>query len=91
VGQVAVDKGLPVMMQLLVSKGALLDRENHQGDTALLAATRTNQTAIMSILLDAGADVNMETRAGLTPLIQVRIPIHVCTQVRCGACAALSA
>ena len=74
-----MDKGLPVMLQLLVSKGALIDRENQQGDTALLAATRTNQTAVMAILLDAGANVNLETRAGLTPLIQVRAETNTCT------------
>jgi hypothetical protein len=47
--QVAVDKSLAVMLQLLVSRGAGVARENKAGDTVLLAATRTNQVRHTSI------------------------------------------
>jgi len=52
----------------LVSNGADLDKQDDQGHTALIFATSVNKIAFVELLIDKGADLNLETIGGVTAL-----------------------
>ena len=67
--QKAVMAGSAPVVDLLLSRGAVLGMVNVHGDTALhLAVRRTKGEDIVKLLLKAHADVNACTRAGQTVL-----------------------
>ncbi|HAT2037988.1 TPA: ankyrin repeat domain-containing protein [Legionella pneumophila] len=45
-----------------------LDEEDAQGDTAVLAAARRNDSTILETLVKAGASLNVEDALGFSPL-----------------------
>ncbi|OQU78664.1 hypothetical protein SORBI_3008G025400 [Sorghum bicolor] len=64
---IAVAKGLCVMVELLLSKGADVNSMSYCG-TPLNVAAMENQGAVMKILLDYNADCNKEYSTIFTPL-----------------------
>jgi uncharacterized protein len=62
----AAKAGDVVMMRLLISGGADLDRTNAAGETALHIAA--NSAATVRFLADEGASAFVKNKAGLTPL-----------------------
>jgi thiosulfate/3-mercaptopyruvate sulfurtransferase len=52
----------------LLKAGAPLDSQNVNGVTALIYAASAGKTAIVQLLLDAGADTTLETLDGFTAL-----------------------
>jgi thiosulfate/3-mercaptopyruvate sulfurtransferase len=52
----------------LIKAGAPLDSQNVNGATALIYAASAGKTAIVRLLLDAGADTTLETLDGFTAL-----------------------
>lgn len=56
-------------MGFLVSKGAKVDMENHQGETPMTLATQMGWTEGVLKLLSLRADVNQGNKRGETPLI----------------------
>ena len=55
--------------KLLIDKGANVDIQNNDKDTALICAARNNNTEIAKLLIDKGANVNLETYDKDTALI----------------------
>jgi ankyrin repeat protein len=62
-------------------KAPLLARQHNSGDPNLgegaspvMRAARSGDLALMRLLLDAGADVTLSTRAGMTPLLFATAP-----------------
>lgn len=65
----AVAGGHEAVVKQLTDAGARVDAADMLGDTPLILATRQNSVAMVSILLDAGADPNVrDWRRGQTPL-----------------------
>jgi ankyrin repeat protein len=56
------------LIQLLIAKGADINTETSNGETALLAAAWANNTEAIKLLIDKGAEVNIKTNSGLTLL-----------------------
>lgn len=54
----------PVMVSLLLEKGAYLNNQDHEGRTPLMEAALWGRFANVKILLNAGADKSIEDRAG---------------------------
>jgi len=68
---VAAKSGNALAVEILVRASVkTLDWQNHKGITALSAAAHKGRESIVRTLLDAGADVNIESNNGSTPLIQ---------------------
>lgn len=55
----------------LLDAGASVVRRTPEGSTVLVIAMMTGDVAVLQRLLDAGADPNVPTRAGITPLHHV--------------------
>lgn len=53
----------------LIDRMGMLHAKKHYGWTALAWAARNGQTAIMSLLLDSGANINAITKDGFTALV----------------------
>jgi len=65
------DKDLVSIVSALVDKGANVNARDDRGLTALWFALREGKEAVIKVLLDKGADVNMVAgKAGLTPLME---------------------
>lgn len=61
------DEKLANFVELLISKGAVIDAKNEYGYTALHAACRHNRERVISLLIQKGADVCAESDDGDTP------------------------
>jgi len=59
------------LIQALVDHGVRVDQRTDKGRTGLHCATRVGFTAVMGVLLEAGADVNARDAVGDTPLAYV--------------------
>ena len=73
----AAERGHVDMVKLLVSTKVDIDHVNHLGWTALLEAIVLSdggprQQQIVQVLVDAGADVNIADKEGVTPLQHAR-------------------
>ena len=58
------------MVKLLLDKGALLNEEASDGDTALMLTSQKDHTEVMKLLLDKGALVDVKNKYGNTALSQ---------------------
>ena len=56
----------------LLAAGCALNVRDKNNDTALHFAARHGGAALLSALITAGADVNMQNQWGHTPLMEVR-------------------
>ena len=65
---VASEKGSLPHVKYFISKGCLLEKENHLGNTALWIAAAKRYPCIMSELIANGADVNHVNSKGNPPL-----------------------
>lgn len=62
--------GSTASCKMLLDKGAHIEAHDCHGDRALhFAATRCGSTALVELLLEAGADVDAKTESGFTPLL----------------------
>ena len=52
------------ILSLLIQAGANLNIENHDGDTALLAASRRGEADIVQLLIDNGANLYHKNKSG---------------------------
>ena len=57
------------MIQPLVNAGLDVNAQNASGDTAVIIATRGNQSGYLEELIAAGADVNIQNKQGQTALM----------------------
>lgn len=57
------------MVEKLLQRGADVRLQEHDGDTALHAATTTGDMKVMQMLLAKGADPNLKNKLGGTPLM----------------------
>ena len=57
------------VVQLLLQRGATLDRKNDDGETPLISATRNHHNATIKLLLNAGAAIDIKNKCGETALI----------------------
>lgn len=67
ISSVDVPKNLE-MIKFLVYHGAHLDEINSKGETVLFKAVENNEKDVVSFLVGSGADVNVKTFQGWTPL-----------------------
>jgi ankyrin repeat protein len=65
----AVAYGHPDFARSLVARGVVVDHRAVNGDTALHVASRNGDVGAVSVMLDAGADVNARQQDGNTPLM----------------------
>jgi len=77
----ACHQGAVEIVDMLVSAGAPLDRKNNIGWTALLEATILGDGSkpyqdIVQILVNAGADISIADRDGMTPLDHAKSRQH---------------
>jgi len=63
-----VDKKQEELIELLLSKGANINAQNNQGETALHLALMDRNEKTAAILLRAGAYANLQDETGWTPL-----------------------
>lgn len=54
------------IMKILLEAGAKIDLKNHEGNNALILATRSGSAEAVKILIDAGADINIKNNEGNT-------------------------
>lgn len=59
----------PVMKRIVPQQRELLDRADHEGNTALHLAATHNQFNLIELLLARGANPNLTNHAGQTPLL----------------------
>jgi ankyrin repeat protein len=65
----AVENKRKPIVEYLVSKGVNIDEKNgHLGNTALIKACEFGSLDIAKVLVDAGANINLKSKAGFTPL-----------------------
>jgi TonB family protein len=64
----AVEGGHDEIVGMLLAAGAIVDRQNQSGETALHLAARHGRTAAARLLLQAGADFGLRDAEGRTPL-----------------------
>ena len=57
------------MELLLKSPGIDIDAQDDKGSTALMGACYNEHLSVMEVLLQAGADVNIQTEGGYTALM----------------------
>lgn len=57
------------IVELLLAKGAELDRKNNNGVTALMETAKSEHSAVLKLLITKGADVNAKGIHGHTALI----------------------
>jgi len=55
-------------VRLLLDAGAAVNQVNEAGDSALHAAAVTGMTTVIQLLADGGAELELENKAGQTPL-----------------------
>ncbi len=69
----AVDNGSLENVRLLLQHGAKINEKNNAGETALLRACQpwSSNTAMIRVLLEAGADPNIGDKDGETPLHKI--------------------
>ena len=66
---IACKEGLENNAAALISGGANIDYETVKGETALVAAVRADKPAVVKLLINRGALVNLEDNIkGITPL-----------------------
>lgn len=66
----AIGLGQTKAAEFLLSKGALPDIKNNEGNTALMSAVVQKKEKLVKLLVDNKADVNLESKDGL-PIIYV--------------------
>ena len=66
---IAAAEGYTGIVQILVNKGANLDEQDNDLDTALVKATRNKYIDIVEILIEKGADDAIQNKDGNTALI----------------------
>lgn len=64
----AVARGAVVAVQALLSRGIDLNERGHHEETALMAAAECGHAALVALLLDAGAEAELRSKAGTTAL-----------------------
>ena len=65
----AASKGDIDTVRTLLAKGADVNAEDNDGNTALMASAKNGHTNIVQVLLKQGADVNAKTKSGETALM----------------------
>lgn len=60
-------------VQMLINKGADVNDQDNNGQTALNWATRLGHDQVAKILIDNNADLNFQDNQGFTPLIWAAI------------------
>ena len=73
----AVTGGSEAAVKRLISWGAFVDKRNHAGSTALMAAARIGHLSIAKLLIENGAETDAEDKLGLTPLVEAAANGHV--------------
>src|SRR5690606_13822309 len=64
----AARTGTPGIVQALLERGVEVDaREPHDEQTALMIGVRAGSSEVVALLLDAGADANLQTLTGDEP------------------------
>lgn len=66
------DQMLLVDYILRQTEGMDIDKENHSGDTALIIACRWGKFKIVELLVQRGAEINLETSAGKTGKLRTK-------------------
>jgi len=64
------------MVGKLISLGIKVDRTNKEGESALHVAAGYGHVDTVRLLLDSGADKNMQTASGWTPLLSAALNSH---------------
>lgn len=72
VGEAALGGELKII-ESMIENGAHLDAVNEDGDTALLEAIRCKHADIAIALMNAGCDVHIKNKKGITAMRQVRM------------------
>ena len=60
---------LPLIVTMLLERGADVNAKIYEGYTALQMASRNRHTEIVAMLLEKGSDVNAQDKDGYTALI----------------------
>lgn len=66
---VAIERNDAEALNILLDKGAQVNRTNRDRFSPLMAAAEHGQTEVVRKLLSRGAEVNVHDRRGLTPLM----------------------
>ncbi|EJD51615.1 ankyrin, partial [Auricularia subglabra TFB-10046 SS5] len=60
---------LPQLVRILLKHGARVDSRNRYGETPLFCAVATNEPLAAELLLDAGADLDIQNADGISPIM----------------------
>ncbi len=74
---------VPLLVKLLLSKGALINAQDDNGDTPLHAAIKAQREEIVLILLSNNCDTSLVNKENLTP-IALAMATHNCSTVIMG-------
>ena len=61
-------RGMAQRVKKLIESGADVNEEDSDGDRAIIVAAERNDIGILTLLTDAGADLNVKNHSGMTPL-----------------------
>ncbi len=61
--------GFKDIIRMLINNGAIIDQQNNEKQTALIAAVQSNNIDILEILISNGANINLQDNLGFTALI----------------------
>ena len=75
----AAEFGHTNCVKLLIQKGADVNKQNAEGDTALMVASGKGHSDCVSVLIEAGADVNIKNNFHYTALFDAALN----KQIRC--------
>ena len=56
--------GHPAIVQILIDKGAYINKQMDDGTTALMQATQNGHTEVVRVLLTRGADPDLKDKQG---------------------------
>jgi ankyrin repeat protein len=74
---IASKQGYPDVVKVLLEKGALLDLQSNNGETALMEAAHQGYSEIVKILAESGANLDLQTNIGGTALMKASQEGHI--------------